>query len=188
MFVYLFTYDFSRNIKYTKGVELVHMVLRLGSCLITIKVKWRRRKTMASVFDVAKYILHEIGTVTTWKLQKLVYYCQAWSLVWDDEPLFEEDFQAWANGPVCPELFRKHSGMYRVREEDIEGDIDGFTQSQRETMDAVLEHYGDKEPYWLRELTHEEDPWKEARGNCGPGEKCTNTISKSSMQMYYASL
>ena len=60
MFVYLFTYDFSRNIKYTKGVELVHMVLRLGSCLITIKVKWRRRKTMASVFDVAKYILHEI--------------------------------------------------------------------------------------------------------------------------------
>ena len=52
-----------------------------------------------------------------------------------------------ANGPVCPELFRKHSGMYRVREEDIEGDIDGFTQSQRETMDAVLEHYGDKEPY-----------------------------------------
>ena len=47
---------------------------------------------MASVFDVAKYILHKLGTVTTWKLQKLVYYCQAWSLVWDDEPLFFDIF------------------------------------------------------------------------------------------------
>lgn len=85
-----------------------------------------------NVFDVAKHILHELGATQAWKLHKLAYYCQAWSLAWDDEPLFEEDFQAWANGPVCPELFRKHSGMYRVREEDIEGDIDGFTQSQRD--------------------------------------------------------
>lgn len=60
---------------------------------------------MATVFDVAEYILQKLGEVTTMKLQKLVYYCQAWSLVWDEQPLFEDDFQAWANGPVCPALF-----------------------------------------------------------------------------------
>ena len=60
---------------------------------------------MANVFDVAKYILEKLGTLSTMKLQKLCYYCQAWSLVWDDTPLFDEKFEAWANGPVCRELF-----------------------------------------------------------------------------------
>mgnify|MGYP001247259517 CR=1 FL=1 len=41
---------------------------------------------MVSVFDVASYILQKQGPMTTMKLQKLVYYCQAWSLVWNEEP------------------------------------------------------------------------------------------------------
>ena len=51
------------------------------------------------VFDVAAYILEQKGSMTTMKLQKLVYYSQAWSLVWDEKPLFEEAIEAWANGP-----------------------------------------------------------------------------------------
>ena len=58
---------------------------------------------MANVFDTAKYILEQSGSMSTMKLQKLCYYSQAWSLVWDDSPLFDEDFQAWAN-------FSKHRG------------------------------------------------------------------------------
>ena len=54
---------------------------------------------MANVFDTAKYILEQKGDMSTMKLQKLCYYSQAWGLVWDDEPLFDEDFEAWANGP-----------------------------------------------------------------------------------------
>ena len=34
---------------------------------------------MASVFDAAAYILEKKGEMTTLKLQKLVYYAQAWS-------------------------------------------------------------------------------------------------------------
>ena len=51
---------------------------------------------MANVFDTAKYILEKSGKMSTMKLQKLCYYSQAWALVWDDAPLFDEDFQAWA--------------------------------------------------------------------------------------------
>jgi len=65
---------------------------------------------MANVFDVARYILKHTGPVTAWKLQKLVYYSQAWSLVWDVRPLFPERIEAWANGPVCPELYAQHRG------------------------------------------------------------------------------
>ena len=60
---------------------------------------------MAKVKDVAQYILEKQGDMTTIKLQKLVYYCQAWALVWTEAPLFEEKIEAWANGPVTPELF-----------------------------------------------------------------------------------
>ena len=49
---------------------------------------------MANIFDVARYILEVKGSMSTMKLQKLCYYCQAWSLVWDDSPLFDEDFEA----------------------------------------------------------------------------------------------
>ena len=55
---------------------------------------------MMTVLDVAAYILERQGSMTTMKLQKLVYYCQAWSLVWDERPLFDESIEAWANGPV----------------------------------------------------------------------------------------
>ena len=56
---------------------------------------------MANVFDVAKYIIEKQGQLTAMKLQKLVYYSQVWTLVWDEEPLFPEVIQAWGKGPVC---------------------------------------------------------------------------------------
>lgn len=147
-----------------------------------------REEIMASVFDVAEYILYKLKTTTAMKLEKLCYYCQAWSLAWDDKPLFEEDFQAWANGPICPELFNRHRGKFVLSEGDIKGSGYKFAPEELETMDAVLEYYGDKEPHWISELTHQERPWREARGFCAPGERCTNVISKESMQDYYGGL
>lgn len=144
---------------------------------------------MANVFDVAKYILQKHGKMTTMKLEKIVYYCQAWSLAWDEQPLFLEDFQAWANGPVCPELFQKHKGLFIV-DASLFQDIPDypFTPSQLETIHSVLSYYGDKDPQWLSELTHKEAPWKEARVGITAGTPCENIISKESMQQYYEGL
>ena len=144
---------------------------------------------MANVCDVAKYILKKMGTITTMKLEKLAYHCQAWSLAWDEVPLFEEDFEAWANGPVCPQLFAKHKGYFSVNG-DLFRDMEDFkfTETQKATLDAVLDYSGDKEPQWLSELTHKERPWREARNGCAPGEFCNNIITKESMQEYYGGL
>ena len=143
----------------------------------------------SNVFDVAKYILHELGSMTTMKLQKLVYYCQAWSLAWDEEPLFDEEFEAWANGPVCPALYDAHRGQYVIHETDlVQGNIGIFTDSQIDSINTVLNSYGDKAPQWLSELTHKERPWLEARGTTPVGERCNAVISKESMQDYYAGL
>lgn len=144
---------------------------------------------MANVKEVARYIIEVMGPMTTMKLQKLTYYCQSWSLAWDGEPLFDEDFQAWANGPVCPELFSEHRGEFKVFRDFLE-EHSGyqFTNDQIETMQAVIDYYGEKSPSYLSELTHKERPWLEARGNIPLGEPSDNIISMESMQQYYGGL
>ncbi len=144
---------------------------------------------MASVFDVARYILKKQGPLTTVKLQKLVYYCQAWSLVWDEQPIFDEPIEAWANGPVVPALFQEHKGFFRISEKDLKlGSCRNLTKDQKETIDGVLGHYGEKTAQWLVDLTHLEEPWKEARGNCPSGEYCSNVISHGALIEYYSGL
>lgn len=69
---------------------------------------------MADVVDVAEYILSKTGPISTLKLHKLLYYCQAWHLVWDGEVMFDARIEAWANGPAIPELWELHRGTFTV--------------------------------------------------------------------------
>lgn len=150
---------------------------------------------MAKVQDVASYILEKLTLninkeITTWKLQKLVYYSQAWSLVWDEEPLFDAEIQAWSAGPVCPKLYNMHKGRLKISAADnlVQGDSRNLQDNQIETIDAVIKHYGNKSGRYLSELTHMENPWIEARENLPPGSRSTNVISLNSMQEYYGGL
>lgn len=129
--------------------------------------------------------------MSTWKLQKLCYYSQAWSLAWTGEPIFSEDFEAWSNGPVCPELFHAYKGKFIVSLSAIPVSRESepaLTDSQRETIDRVLEIYGSWQPYEFREQTHAESPWKVACGDLEIGERCQTVISKTTMGEYYGSL
>ncbi|MBB4015514.1 putative phage-associated protein [Chelatococcus caeni] len=97
------------------------------------------------------------------KLQKLVYYSQVWSIVWDDDTLFNEPIEAWKNGPVVRDLWESARGRFRISE-IAAGSSAGLSEAQKETIDLVLEFYGDKDAQWLSDLTHMEYPWKEAYG------------------------
>src|SRR5262249_21516885 len=130
---------------------------------------------VARVDDVAAAILERTGRIDAYKLQKLVYYCQAWHLVWDDEPLFKARIEAWANGPDVPKLYPQHRGSYRL-DSSPSGDSSNLTASETETIDAVIKYYGDKSGQWLSELTHRESPWRDARKGLAPGERGNNEI------------
>lgn len=140
-----------------------------------------------NVFDVAAYILEKCGAMSALKLQKLVYYCQAWSLVWDDEPLFPERIEAWAYGPVVKELYEFHRGLFLLSSVPI-GASFKLTPTQKESIDAVIKYYGEKTPQQLIELTHLEDPWKNARKGIPVGAPSSREITLQAMQEYYASL
>lgn len=146
---------------------------------------------MANIFDTAKYILTKRGQMSTMKLQKLCYYSQAWSLVWDDKPLFDEDFEAWANGPVCRPLYELRMGEFSICTEQIPSTFlssEGLSESQKENINEVLDYYGDKDAQWLSTLTHMEEPWQTARVGVAPGARSNNVITKESMAMYYGGL
>lgn len=140
-----------------------------------------------SSHDVAAYILQKQGEMTTMKLQKLIYYCQAWSLVWDEEPLFNEEIEAWANGPVVRELYEKHKGWFKVSTWHW-GNPSRLSRTQKNTVNSVLKYYGDKSSQWLSDLTHMEDPWKDARKGLTPTDRGFREISHSSMVEYYSGL
>lgn len=142
---------------------------------------------MANVHDVAAYILAKCGPMTAMKLQKLVYYAQAWSLVWEDRPLFNERIEAWANGPVIPALYERHRGMFAV-ERWPAGDPGNLGADDQTTIDAVLEFYGNKSSQWLSDLTHSEAPWRDARGGLPPGAPSQSEITQAAMAEYYLSL
>lgn len=146
-----------------------------------------KSKTAVTVFDVAEYILKKLGTMSTMKLQKLVYYCQAWSLVWDEKVLFPEDIQAWANGPVVKDLFNFHRGMFQISSIPI-GNPDVLDDTKKETIDAVLDFYGEKPSQWLIDLTHNEEPWKKARVGMDMAERGNRIIKLDDMAEYYSSI
>ncbi|MDR7302257.1 Panacea domain-containing protein [Haloactinomyces albus] len=146
---------------------------------------------MATAKDVATYILRERGPMTAMKLQKLVYYSQAWHLVWDEEPLFDERIEAWANGPVVSELYRAHRGRFSLNDDDtLGGDPSALTEGEHETIRIVLDAYGDKSARWLSELTHREAPWREARKQAGleDGQRGSAIIEQAAMYEFYDGL
>jgi uncharacterized phage-associated protein len=142
---------------------------------------------MASAHDVAAYILKKQGSMDTWKLQKLVFYSQAWHLVWDSEPLFPARIEAWANGPVVPLLFREHRGKFKMGNWP-KGDPSRLTKSQKESINVVLKHYGRRTGFALRELTHKEPPWRNARRGLRPGASSNREITRDAIASYYGSL
>lgn len=143
---------------------------------------------MATALDVAKYILSKRGPMTAMKLQKLVYYSHAWHLVWDEKRLFDNPIQAWANGPVAPDLYREHRGLFQVKPEDISGDSEALVDNERATVDGILEFYGDRPASELSQLTHLEAPWNQARGDIAPDARSSQVITDAMMAEYYGSL
>lgn len=135
-------YNDEKMIAAFSTIQISQFAYCSGSCSCGILYFRKEDEKMANVFDTAKYILEQSGSMSTMKLQKLCYYSQVWSLVWDDSPLFEEDFQAWANGPVCPELFFKTQGKYSTSASDETGGEGDLSENQKDTINKVLEYYG----------------------------------------------
>lgn len=140
---------------------------------------------------VANYIIHfchEHGDgLTNLHLQKLVYYAQAWYLALYDKPLFDEDLQAWASGPVQPELYERFK-KFKWNPISEDGGKVELPQQVEEHLQEVMEVYGKYNAFYLERMTQQEDPWLKARGKTPRDEHSTAIISRKNMQDFYKAL
>lgn len=126
------------------------------------------------------------------KLQKLMYYAQAWHLTFFGRPLFEGTFQAWVHGPVSRDLYDRFSatkGLYDdVTLSDIRPAFMGVVLDAQEQLhiDTVLEVYAKFSGTQLEELTHREEPWLLTRGNLHPSQRSEAVIPHDLMKSYYS--
>ena len=140
---------------------------------------------MLSAKDVAEYFLassddDEQDLISNLKLQKLVYYAQGIYLALHSEPLFPDNIEAWVHGPVVPGLYHEYK---RYGEKAIDPptniDFEKYGTREREVLDEVYSFFGQFSAWKLRDMTHEEAPWKEAYNN-----GC-QVISIESMRIFF---
>ncbi|WEV67364.1 DUF4065 domain-containing protein [Bifidobacterium sp. ESL0769] len=141
---------------------------------------------MADIVDVAKHILERCGRETTMKLQKLAFYSQAYSLASSGKPLFESDFEAWANGPAAPDLFRQHRGYFSITAKDFPGNSGNLTATERRQTGFIIAQFDRMSGNELSRKTHSEAPWKTARGGLPPTARSKTIISKDSIRTFYS--
>lgn len=141
------------------------------------------------VFDVARYILDIQGEITAMKLQKLTFYAKVWGLVWDEEEIFSERFEAWANGAVSPDLYLKHKGYFKVTSDLFDdADTSKISERHKKTIEKVIEFYGKYTAQQLSDINHQESPWIDARGDLPPEARCTNEITTAAIAEYYSGI
>lgn len=144
---------------------------------------------MTTVFDVANYILEKEGELPAMRLQRLVYYSKAWSLVWDEEELFPEEIQAWSNGAVIPALYAKHKGVFKVTSAFFgEGNSLNLSANQKDTIDQVLNFYGNLTTQELSDLNRQEEPYRIARRGILTMVRGSTPITAEAMFEYYSGL
>lgn len=140
--------------------------------------------------EAAKYILSlddpEAGDLmSNLKLQKLLYYGQGVHLALHDAPLFEEEIQAWLHGPVCPAVYRefkKYGSGPIPKPEAFESNT--LPDEAQEVLKEVHTVFGQFSAWRLREMTHEEAPWKEYYKE---GE-AKITIPRSALMRHFATV
>ena len=146
-----------------------------------------------SCHAVADYFLLQVDfpaddSISHLKLQKLCYYAQAWHLALHGKPLFGERIEAWAHGPVVPELYKrfKANGWQTIDPQSLRSDPMGEIASEDRTfLDQVWERYGGRMGRQLENMTHAEAPWKDTYGDRETGEKCQDEITQKAMREFY---
>lgn len=141
--------------------------------------------------NVAKYFIflsskvvgdnREREGITNLKLQKVLYFAQAYFVAKLERTLFRDKIEAWEYGPVIPTVYHKYKGSGN---QPIVTEIDGSSiqDTDKKILEMVWGNFGGYSASRLVDISHAHKPWKEAFGSG------SNEISRESLAEYYAPL
>ena len=146
---------------------------------------------------LANYIIMKCNKdnkeISNLKLQKMVFYCQAYHIAKYREQLIDNKFEAWKHGAVLPALYNDYSYLgynnkqkYEKKEYDnIRSDLGEYLTG---FLDKIINEFSDMTASEIRELNHSEEPWKEARRGYEPDDSCNEIIKEDTIYKYYSQL
>ncbi len=140
---------------------------------------------------VAEYFLwlakEEGKSMTNKKLQKMIYYAQAWFLAIHGNKIFNDKIEAWVHGPAVRAVYIKYKkfgfgpiDLLPSKEEILE-----IPEDKKNFLKEVWKIYGKYDAAYLERLSHSEIPWQKARENLEPNMGSENEISPSEMSTFY---
>lgn len=140
------------------------------------------------IFQVVNWFLAKAtceNRITHLALQKMLYFSQAWSSVFNDELLFGENCEAWAHGAVYRDVYNKFKGFKYNPLPYVDVEVK-LPAEEVEVLEFVWKYYFEVyAPKTLEHICHLEMPYKLARENHEELERCENIIDKSTVREYY---
>lgn len=152
----------------------------------------RAIKSPYTAENVARYLAHlasqafvgdnkEREGITNLKLQKVLYFAQAYYLSKVGKSLFSDDIEAWEYGPVIPNVYHK----FKTKGSDpiiCEEDKSALLDEDRETLKKIWGTFGGYSASKLVDIAHAHTPWKEAN------QLANKVISHKAIKEYYTPL
>lgn len=138
---------------------------------------------MTTALDIAQYFINhsyggQLDDVTNMKLQKLLYYAQGYNLALHGEPLFDEDIENWSHGTVVPCVYHEFKCFGKqIIPPTPNFDMSKFSERVKSVLEFVCRDYAKFSAWKLREMTHDESPWKDTKRD--------EVITKDSIRSFF---
>lgn len=142
----------------------------------------KRDGNMLDIMNMAAYIYAKDPRMSHKKLQKLCFYCQAWYIAFNGKKLVDCEFEAWVHGPVCRKLYSNRNSVGK------EASNVQIQEEEKQFIDGIYKLYENYSGYELELMTHNDEPWKKARGELQSWEPSNSVISIDSIKEYYGSI
>ncbi len=146
---------------------------------------------MYSAIEVAKYIIDYSNAhnycVSNLKLQKLLYFVQAYFLISspDKEPCFWDEIEAWDFGPVVPSVYSELKGFGGASiygfPSNIVADDSIIEKGHKKLIEDVIEKFRYFTAVDLTRITQRQMPWRKARAL----NRTNKTVSIEDLRIYF---
>ncbi|MDR0841233.1 MAG: DUF4065 domain-containing protein [Christensenellaceae bacterium] len=112
---------------------------------------------VANFFIVATKLNEDEDSITNLRLNKLLYFAQAWYVALKDRPLFSEPIEAWTFGPVVRSIYNKYSDLVKspIANADVDFNLSELSEEELDVLFAVMAEYGQYSTSKLVDMSHE---------------------------------
>lgn len=141
------------------------------------------------VFIASKKVIGDEGEtegITNLKLQKILYFVEAYFLATVGRSLFSDEIHAWKYGPVIPDIYQTYKKYGASLIPSELGSDSGIEESDGQMIAQIWEFFDKYSARRLVDMSHSHDPWIKAFESAENGG--SGVITRDHMKEYYTGM